>query len=130
MMAACDKRISNWSDCSHLWRALVADAAATIREAPERNAYVIEIDGKVVGRADYRLRGSLYKFFHTEIDADHAGEGLGTRLVRHSLDDVRSKGGLVVPICPFFVSFIAEHPEYEDLVDVEATERVKRAASS
>lgn len=107
----------------------MADQAATIRDIPEKSAYVVEIDGKVVGRADYRLRGSVYRFVHTEIDPDRGGEGLGTRLVRTALDDVRSKGGSVVPICPFFKAFIDDHSDYQDLVDVEAMERYNRAAN-
>ena len=37
-------------------------------------------------------------------------------LVRGALDDVRRKGMTVGPQCPFVANFIAEHPEYADLV--------------
>jgi hypothetical protein len=37
--------------------------------------------------------------------------------VRAALDDVRSRGGTVVPLCPFVRGWIERHPEYRDLVD-------------
>ena len=33
-----------------------------------------------------------------------------------ALDDVRSRGLRVVPICPFVRTYLQHHPEYEDLV--------------
>ena len=33
-----------------------------------------------------------------------------------ALDDVRAAGASVQPLCPFVRSFIADHPEYLDLV--------------
>jgi predicted GNAT family acetyltransferase len=46
-----------------------------------------------------------------------AGEsGLGSRLVRAALDDVRGKGLQVVPLCPFVRGWIERHPDYADLV--------------
>jgi uncharacterized protein len=44
------------------------------------------------------------------------GKGLGAELVRHALDDVRGSGGKVVADCWYVAEFIAEHPEYGDLV--------------
>ena len=56
-------------------------------------------------------------FTHTEIDPDAEGSGLGGTLVRGALDDVRQKGGRVVPRCSFVRGWIERHPEYGDLVD-------------
>jgi hypothetical protein len=33
-----------------------------------------------------------------------------------ALDDARRRGWRIVPQCPFVAEFIAEHPEYADLV--------------
>ncbi|MFZ0012742.1 MAG: GNAT family N-acetyltransferase [Acidimicrobiia bacterium] len=97
-----------------------------IRDDPDEGAYVIDVDGERAGKAVYHMRGGRHLFVHTEIADDFSGMGLGTRLVRFALDDVRSGGGLMVPICPFFASYIERHPEYEDIVDHDLTDRVNR----
>jgi hypothetical protein len=33
----------------------------------------------------------------------------------------------MVPICPFFAAYLKRHPEYEDVVDRELTDRIHRA---
>jgi uncharacterized protein len=39
--------------------------------------------------------------------------------VADALDDIRSRGLQVVPLCPFVAAYIRRHPEYEDLVTRE-----------
>lgn len=102
------------------------DNEPTIRDDPENHRYVVEIDGKVVGFAEYHLRGGRHFFVHTEVDDEHTGRGLGTALVKGALDDVRAAGGAVVPLCPLVASYIKRHPEYEDLVDQDIVARIDR----
>jgi predicted GNAT family acetyltransferase len=45
----------------------------------------------------------------------YEGRGLGGILARHSLDDVRGRDLRVVPLCPFYASWISTHPDYQDL---------------
>lgn len=99
----------------------------SIADMPEERAFVVTVDGVRAGKAEYRVRDGRQVFFHTEVDDEFSGIGLGTRLVRHALDDVRSRGGMVVPLCPFFAAYIKRHPEYDVLVDHEMTKRMKSA---
>ena len=98
-----------------------------MRDDAENHRYVIEADGKLLGLAVYHLRGGRHFFVHTEVADEAGGRGLGTRLVRFALDDVREQGGVVVPICPFFAAYIKRHPEYDDLVDHEILRRIETA---
>lgn len=99
----------------------------TPRPDPDNDRYVIEQDGTVVGFTEYHLRGgNHYFFYHTEIDDSYAGQGVGSKLARFALDDVRNQGGLVVPLCPFIAGWIEKHPEYQDIVDRVIWERVTR----
>lgn len=97
-----------------------------IRDDPDAGAYVIEIDDQPAGKAVYRIRDGRHVFIHTEIDDEFSGAGLGTRLVQFALDDMRSRGGAVVPLCPLFAAFIKRHSEYEDLVDWDLYERYRK----
>lgn len=94
-----------------------------IRDIPDEGAYVAFIDGERAGKAQYVIRDDRRVFTHTEVDDAYKGAGVGTRLVRDALDDARARGVAVVPLCPFFRAFVRRHPEYEDLVDQEMTDR-------
>lgn len=97
-----------------------------IHDEPEEGAYVIDVDGIRAGRAEYRMRDGRHVFTHTEIDDASSGEGLASKLVKFALDDVRDKGGEIVPICPFFAAYIQRHEEYEELVDHKLTMEIKK----
>lgn len=59
---------------------------------------------------------TLITFTHTEIDPAFEGQGLGSKLVRFALDDVREHGDRkVLPLCPFVLGWMAKHPDYQDL---------------
>ncbi|SEF78697.1 hypothetical protein SAMN04489712_10233 [Thermomonospora echinospora] len=81
-----------------------------------QSRYEIRVDGRLAGFAQYRQRNGAVVFTHTEVDDEYEGQGVGSALVRGALDDVRSRGAQVVPLCPFVKSYIERHPEYQDLV--------------
>jgi uncharacterized protein len=89
----------------------------TVRDAPEEHRYEIRDGDRVLGLAAYQRAGDKVVFTHTEIDPAAEGDGLGGRLVRGALDDVRARGLRVLPRCPFVRGWIQRHPEYADLVD-------------
>jgi predicted GNAT family acetyltransferase len=88
----------------------------TVREAPEAERYEIRDGEKVLGFAAYQRRGETVVFTHTEIDPDAGQSGLGSMLVRGALDDVRARGGSVVPRCSFVRGWMDRHQEYADLL--------------
>lgn len=88
----------------------------TITDNPEKKRYEIVQDGTLAGFAEYMLSDGLITFTHTEIDPAFEGQGIGSQLVRHALDDVRARGDRsVLPLCPFVKGWMARHPEYQDL---------------
>ena len=87
-----------------------------MHDAPEADRYEIRDGDRLLGLAAYQRRGDEVVFTHTEIDPEAEGSGLGGKLVRAALDDVRAKGGRVEPRCSFVRGWIDRHPEYGDLV--------------
>jgi hypothetical protein len=77
--------------------------------------------------AEYRRAPQRVIFFHTETDPAFSGKGIGQRLARAALDDVRAHGMVITPKCPFIAAFVRRHPEYQDLV-VSARELRERAS--
>ncbi|MDP9796109.1 putative GNAT family acetyltransferase [Catenuloplanes nepalensis] len=86
-----------------------------VRDNPGQHRYEVTADGELAGFAVYYLEGQRIVFIHTEVAVEYEGRGLGSRLARDALDDVRGRGLRVVPACPFFAKFIRTHPEYRDL---------------
>jgi predicted GNAT family acetyltransferase len=94
-----------------------------VADNPELERYEIHVDGALAGFSEYRGHTDTRSFTHTEIAPEFGGRGLGSELIRRALDDVRSQGLQVIPICPFVKAFLGEHEEYLDLVDA----RIRRA---
>jgi hypothetical protein len=88
----------------------------TVHDVPEADRYEIRDGDRLLGLAAYERRGDRVVFTHTEVDPQAEGSGLGGKLVRAALDDVRGHGGRVVPQCSFVRGWIERHPEYGDLV--------------
>ena len=99
--------------------------SATVRDNPDESRYELVVDGRLAGIAQYRLNGERITMYHTEVEPEFEGRGLGDELARAALDDVRRRGLVLVPLCPFIAAFIRRHPgEYLDLVAPSLRERV------
>jgi len=88
-------------------------AGPEVVHVPEESRYEIRDGDDRLGLTEYRERDGRRIFVHTETDPAHAGEGLGTRLIREALDDTRRSGIAIVARCPFVRAFVKRHPEYE-----------------
>jgi predicted GNAT family acetyltransferase len=82
---------------------------------PTLSRFEWEIDS-YTALAEFRLEQDMITFTHTEVPAELGGRGIGSRLVEFALNYARSQGWKVVPLCPFFKSYIAKHPNYSDLL--------------
>jgi len=87
-----------------------------IRNNEERSRYELIDHDRVVGIADYIVRGESVVLPHTEVAQELRGRGLGAILVRAALEDVRRSGRTVVPACWFVAEFVDAHPEYRDML--------------
>lgn len=98
------------------------DQELRVADNPEARQYEVHLGDRMVGFAEYRLAPGRVIFTHTVVDPSLEGQGIGSRLARGALDDVRARGLWVTPYCPFIRSYIRRHPEYADLVH-QAAER-------
>ncbi|MBV8445255.1 MAG: N-acetyltransferase [Candidatus Dormibacteraeota bacterium] len=90
--------------------------AARVVDAPDRERYELVLGGEVRGYLSYRRHPGIIILIHTEVDPALQGQGQGSVLAQHALDEARQRGERVVPRCPFVRRFIDEHPEYASLV--------------
>jgi uncharacterized protein len=89
----------------------------TVRENADENRFELLLDGERAGHAAYRVRDGVTVITHSEVDPARRGQGLGNDLARHTLDALKAQGARIVPSCPFFAKYVADHPEYADLVE-------------
>jgi predicted GNAT family acetyltransferase len=91
-----------------------------------RRRYTLLVDGRPSSFAEYLPSGdgTTMVFHHTVTPTSDRGQGYAAELVRRALDDVRAAGRTVVATCWYVDQFIADHPEYQDLVS--GTGRVGR----
>ncbi len=94
----------------------MAHELTEVVDNPSRSRYDISLDGDVVGFCSYRENDGVFLLPHAEVDPRVGGRGIGTRLARGALDDLRRRGVKVVPLCPFIADFIAKNPDYADMV--------------
>jgi predicted GNAT family acetyltransferase len=90
-----------------------------ITDNDSRNCYEGVIGDRVVGVVVYKRIGGRVVIRHTVIEPEFRGKGLGARLVRTVLDDLRKRGDKLTNYCGFVADFIADNPEYQSVVDAD-----------
>jgi len=88
----------------------------TVALKNEKKRYEAAADDQPAGFITYEPQGDVLDLQHTEIDSAYEGKGVGTELVKQTLDLIRSIGKKVKPSCPFVKKFIDENAEYQDLL--------------
>jgi predicted GNAT family acetyltransferase len=79
------------------------------------NRFELDINGTVAA-AYYELAPGIITFTHTEVPAELGGRGIGSKLIKGALDEVRAQGLKVVAKCPFVRAYIEKHAAYADLL--------------
>ncbi len=91
----------------------------TVRNNPDRSRFeLVSSDDHVAGQLVYEDRGGTLVLVHTEIEDGHAGEGLGSRLVRGALDTFAQSGRPVLAECEFVQAYVKRHEEYAERVEL------------
>jgi predicted GNAT family acetyltransferase len=95
----------------------------TIVDVPHDRRFEARIGEDTAGVATYIRTPEMIVFVHTEVSDTYAGRGVGSALARGALDQARAQNLRVLAICPFVQSWLAKHPEYQDL-EYEPTSQV------
>ena len=90
---------------------------ATIRDNSDLARVEALVDGRVVGFAQYHVEDDGTRcFFHTEVDDDREGQGIGSQLAAGLVEVARAEGFKVIPECPFIRSYLRRHEDAQDVV--------------
>lgn len=91
----------------------------------ERGEYTITVDGVAAGELTWTDVGDRRVLEHTGVRDSFEGQGLAGKVVRQALDDARSQGLRVVPLCPYVARYIDRHPDDADLVDQDLYDKLR-----
>jgi uncharacterized protein len=96
---------------------MATETGIRVVDARDRSRYeALDAEGSLMGYADYRLTANTISFTHAETLPSYRGRGVAATIAEISLTDARDAGLRVRPDCPFYATFIEEHPQYADLV--------------
>jgi predicted GNAT family acetyltransferase len=81
-----------------------------------RHRYELAVDGHIAATY-YEIEGGVITFTHTEVPPELGGKGIGSKLVKGALDQVRAEGLKVIAQCEFVKAYIDKHADYADLLE-------------
>jgi predicted GNAT family acetyltransferase len=89
--------------------------AVEIHDNEARSRYELAVEGGTAF-VIYQLSGNSIALLHAEVPRHLRGQGIGERMVDAVMADIRRRGLKAVPYCSFVAGYLAEHPEYSDLL--------------
>jgi predicted GNAT family acetyltransferase len=90
-----------------------------VRHSPEHRVYAAIVAGRQIASFRYDLVDGRIIVLTTTVAPEFRGRGIAPELIADALDDLR---GLSLPItvrCPVVAAFIAQNPQYADLIAPE-----------
>jgi len=88
---------------------------SAVRDNTALSRFELDADG-VTAFMNYRLAGGVIRLEHTETPPQARGRGIASQLTAGVLEIVRKRGLKVVPRCPFVRAYLAQHPEFSDVL--------------
>jgi predicted GNAT family acetyltransferase len=91
------------------------DLDPDITDNRETHRYELVVDGQTAVVQYNDVAGGLL-ITETLVPVPLEGRGIASRMAKHVLTDIRNRGLVVLPTCPFFSSYIQKHREWADIV--------------
>lgn len=96
----------------------MAPTPVTTRHDPDRTRVEAVLEsGEVPGFSEYDTPAEgVYRFFHTEVDEQYAGQGIAGQIAEGVMDFVRSQGARIDPTCSYIRKHMQKNPGTHDLL--------------
>lgn len=87
------------------------------KETAGKGVFYIDENSDTVAELLYTLQpDGIMSLDHTEVNPRMAGQGLGSKLVKHSVEFARNNGFKIKPLCSYAAKQFERHPEYKELL--------------
>ena len=87
----------------------------SVQDNQARNRFELHTQG-IVAFMDYIRESKVLTLTHEEVPPEASGKGIGSALVKGTLELIRSRGEKVIPVCPFVAAYMLRHKETQDLL--------------
>ena len=77
--------------------------------------YELPVGGEVAV-VIYNLSDKNLMITETLVPEALEGRGIASRLAKHVIADARTRGLMILPVCPFFSACLQKHPEHAEVV--------------
>ena len=81
----------------------------------DSHRYELEVEGQTAIVA-YNLTRPNLMITETLVPTALEGRGIASRMARHVIDDARTRGLVILPVCTFFAGYFQKHPDQADVV--------------
>jgi len=89
--------------------------AETVHDNAEEQRFELKIQGQTAF-VYYEIKPGLITLTHTDVPLVMSGQGVASRLIKGSLEQVRARGLKVKAECPFVAGYLGKHQEFADLL--------------
>lgn len=89
--------------------------AMQVNRNENTHKFEVSMDGRLAS-LDYTMEGPDLALDHTFVPREMRGQGIAQQLAETALNYARDNNFKVLPYCTFVQQYIADHPEYQDLV--------------
>lgn len=91
------------------------DQQVKVENNPAQHRFEVNTGGQIAV-VEYIQGKDYIVFAHTEVPESLEGQGIASKLAYTALEFAKENHLQVIPICPFFISYIRRHPEYKALL--------------
>ncbi len=81
-----------------------------------KGRYMVELNGAKAEMTYSKAGGSMIIIDSTEVPDAMRGQKVGVALVSKAVEDARSLGKKIMPLCPFAKAQFARHSEWRDVL--------------
>jgi len=93
--------------------------AAAVTHNEQQHRFELQL-AEGLALLEYELRENDLVLFHTEVPPARQGQGIGSQLVKAALLHAKKRSVRVIPVCPFVLSYLRDHPEYDEITKSES----------
>ena len=86
-----------------------------IRDNTDARRYELTVDGQTAVVIYNPVEGGLL-ITETIVPIPLEGRGIASRMAKHVQAELKARGLVILPTCPFFAGYLKKHPEYADQV--------------
>lgn len=88
---------------------------ASFKHNSEEQQYELHLDDQIAV-IEYLEQDGKIDLVHTEVPKELGGRGVGTELVKRTLEALQKNNASIKASCPFVAKYIDQHPEYASML--------------